>query len=81
MTLVPSRELRNKTREVLMRAEAGEEIAITVDGRPVASLVPLRGRRRWMPRDEFLQLFEGAQADPGLARELKELVPDTTDEL
>ena len=43
MTAVPSRELRNDTRGVLRRAETGEPIEITVDGRPVAALVPLVG--------------------------------------
>ena len=31
--------------EVLRRAEAGEELTITVSGRPVASLGPAKGRR------------------------------------
>ena len=64
-----------------MRAESGEEISITVDGRTVVSLVPIDGGKRWMPRAEFLQFFQSSQADPGLTKELQDLIPDTTDEL
>ncbi len=45
MATVPQRELRNNISEVLRRAEAGERIVVTVDGRPVAELGPLSGSR------------------------------------
>jgi prevent-host-death family protein len=35
------RELRNNVAAVLRRAEAGERIVVTVDGRPVAQIGPL----------------------------------------
>lgn len=41
-THVPQRELRNNPGEVLARVERGEELTITVRGRPVADLVPTR---------------------------------------
>jgi prevent-host-death family protein len=47
MATIPQKELRNQVSEVLRRAEAGEEITITVAGRPVAQLGPA-GRRRWV---------------------------------
>lgn len=47
MATIPQKELRNHVGEVLRRAEAGEEITITVAGRPVAQLGPT-GRRRWV---------------------------------
>lgn len=81
MAEAASRELRNATRGLLRRVEAGEEIVITVDGRPVAMLGPVSATRRWMPRAEFVHRLSSRQADPGLARELHELAPDTTDEL
>jgi prevent-host-death family protein len=43
MATIPQKELRNHVGEVLRRAEAGEELTITVSGRPVAQLGPLRG--------------------------------------
>lgn len=78
---VPSRELRNDTRGVLARVERGEDVTITVDGRPVARLRPLGRRSRWIRRAEFLALVEGNQADAGLADELARLVPETTDDV
>lgn len=45
MATIPQRELRNKVSEVLRRAEAGERIVVTVDGRPVAELGPVSGSR------------------------------------
>ena len=47
MATIPQKELRNNVGEVLRRAEAGEEITITVAGREVARLVPT-GRRQWV---------------------------------
>lgn len=81
-TEIASRELRNDTGALLRRVEAGEQVVITVAGRAVARLLPLeRHRPTWMPRAEFMQSVLPYQADPGLRSDLKELVPDTTDDL
>ena len=81
MTEVASRELRNQTRALLDRAAAGEDITITVNGRPVARLVRPEARQRWLPRETFAVRILGHQADPGLAADLGKLAPDTTDDL
>jgi len=81
MSEVASRELRNNTRGLLERVEGGEEVTITVDGRPVATLQAIGGRSRWMSRAEFLRRVVGHQADAALTDELRELAPDTTDDL
>jgi prevent-host-death family protein len=47
MATIPQKELRNNVGEVLRRAEAGEEITITVAGRPVAQLGPVM-QKRWI---------------------------------
>jgi prevent-host-death family protein len=47
MATIPQKELRNNVGEVLRRAEAGEEITITVAGRPVAQLGPVM-QKRWV---------------------------------
>lgn len=78
---VTSRELRNNTRSLLARVEAGEVVTITVDGRPVAVLQPLGRRPRWLGRDEFLHRVVPHRADAGLRHDLVELAPDTTDDL
>jgi prevent-host-death family protein len=81
MTEVASRELRNETRSLLKRVEAGESVTITVSGRPVAVLQPVGRRPRWIGRDEFLHRIQGHQADPGLTSDLEKLAPDSTDDL
>jgi prevent-host-death family protein len=81
MAEVASRELRNDTRGVLRRVEGGEDVVITVDGRPVAVLQPVGARPRWLARERFVADFLGKQADPGLRQELRDLAPDTTDDL
>lgn len=81
MTDVASRELRNQTRMLLDRVEAGERLTITVDGRPVALLGPVGRRRRWMPRSEFASMVIRAQADPGLTTDLRELAGEMTDDV
>lgn len=82
MDSVASRDLRNDTAGVLRRVQSGERVTITVSGRPVAELVPLRRTRRsWIGRDELMSRLRSAQADPGLRHDLAQLVGDTTDDL
>jgi len=78
---IPARELRNDVSAVLRRVEAGERLRVTVSGRPVAELVPLPGRPQSIPWDSFVRGRERWQADPGLASELADLLPGTTDDL
>jgi prevent-host-death family protein len=84
MTEVASRELRNDTAGLIRRAAAGEDIVITVNGKPAARLTALAtptGRRKWLPRDELIEMLLGSQADPGLRDDLKFMDDDTTDDL
>ena len=82
MTAVASRDLRNHTADVLRRAAAGEEITITVAGRPVAQLVAIRSRsRRAFSREEMTAMLRTSQADLGLRVDLAKLAGDTTDDL
>ena len=62
METVGLRELRQNASELVRRAEEGEEITITVSGRPGARLVPATSRawRRWA---DVAELFAGP-ADP-----------------
>ncbi len=78
---VASRELRNDTRGLLGRVEAGEDVVITVDGRPVAVLRPIGLRPRWVSRQEFIRRFSKRQGDYAMTQDLRELAPDTTDDL
>ena len=78
---IGSRELRNNTRALLARVEAGESITITVAGRPVAFLEPVDRRPRFVSKDEFVRRVVENQADAGLRLDLAALAPDTTDDL
>jgi len=81
MTDVPARELRNDVSRVLRRVEAGERLRVTVSGRPVAELVPLAARPRSMSWETFVEGIEEWRADPGLDRDLADLLPETTDDV
>ena len=80
---VGTRELRNATAALLRRVQEGEEVTITVRGEPVAALVPLRTepRRRWISRDDLLEILLTSQADSGLTADLAALGDETTDDL
>lgn len=81
MTDIPARDLRNDVSAVLRRVEHGERLRVTVSGRPVAELVPLPTRPQSMAWATFLRRSARWRADPGLAGELAELLPGTTDDL
>ena len=82
MSDVASRDLRNDTAGVLKRVQDGEDVVITLNGRPVARLVPVQpARRRWLPKAELVRRLAEAQADPGLRADLAILAGDTTDDL
>jgi prevent-host-death family protein len=78
---VPARDLRIDVSAVLRRVEKGERLRVTVSGRPVAELVPLATRPRSMNWDAFVQGSEEWRADVALARELADLLPETTDDV
>jgi prevent-host-death family protein len=78
---VGSRELRNNTRRLLERVEAGEKITITVDGRPIALLVPMERKPRWISKNELIATLSRLVPDPELADDLRRLAPDTTDDI
>src|ERR1039458_1204059 len=82
MTAIPARDLRNHTAEVLRRVEAGEEIEVLRDNRPVAKIIPLSRRRQWLPAAEIgHELVRLGPDTTGLAEELRATLTDTTDDL
>ena len=62
MVVVGLRELRQQASELVRRVEAGEEVTITVAGRPSVRMVPA-APRAWRPYSAFAELFDGP-ADP-----------------
>ena len=77
MATIPQKELRNHVGEVLRRAEAGEQFTITVSGRPVAQLGPVR-TRQWVPSTQLADLW-AAPPDPTLEKDLEALAGELTD--
>ena len=73
MTTTGLRELRQQASELVRQAEAGETITVTVSGREVAELGPVR-RNRWRRGTEIADVFRGA-ADQDWARD-RESVDD-----
>lgn len=82
MTTVASRDLRNHTAEVLRQVSDGTRVTITVNGKPVAEIGPVRATRsQFFSRSELIGLLTHHQADPGLTQDLETLAGDTTDDL
>ena len=77
MEIVGLRELRQNASELVRRAEEGEEITITVAGRPGARLVPAASRtwRRWA---DVAELFAGP-ADPAWNDDREEIAHEVRD--
>ena len=58
MSTIGLRELRQQASELVRRVEAGEEITITVAGRPSARMVAV-APQRWRRFDDVQDLFRG----------------------
>lgn len=74
MLTIGLRELRQRASDLLRRVEQGEEVTITVAGRPSARLVPV-SPRTWRTWDDVADLFHGP-GDLHWARD-RDLVDDT----
>jgi prevent-host-death family protein len=82
MSSIPVRDLRHHTAEVLRRVEAGEEIEVLRGSRPVARIVPMSWRRRWVPAPEVVKHLMALGPDTtGLADELRVTLAQTTEDL
>jgi prevent-host-death family protein len=82
MSVIASRDLRNRTAEVLRRVVNGDRVTITVNAVAVAELAPLTPTRRpTISRAELMTLLARRQADAGLRDDLAELAADTAADL
>jgi prevent-host-death family protein len=77
MATIPQKELRNHVGNVLRRAEAGEHFTITVSGRPVAELGPIRARQ-WVSSAQLSDLWS-TPPDPTLNEQLQHLDEEVRD--
>lgn len=46
-------DLRTRSGEIMDAVERGESFIVTLDGRPIGKLIPLRRGRRFVSRQEF----------------------------
>lgn len=67
MSVVGLRELRQHASDIVRRVEEGEEIVVTVAGRPSARLVPIQ-RQQWRSHADIAELFRG-EPDPDWQRD------------
>jgi len=72
-TTIPQRVLRNRSGEVLRRAEAGERFTVTVGGRPVAELGPLERRSQAPTFDRLNAILDDTPVDASWAADLAAL--------
>jgi len=75
------RDLRNRTASVIDAVKAGERVVLTVNGDPMADIVPHGRRSRWLGGESLREQLKERAADPALRRELDDLVGQTLDEL
>lgn len=75
------RDLRNHTASVIDAVKGGERVVLTVNGEPLADIVPHGARTRWLGGDRLRRQLADRAADPALARELDVLAGQTLDAL
>lgn len=59
---ITQRDLRTKSREIMDAVEHGQSFTVTRDGHRIGELIPLRRRRRFVPRQEFAAMSRNAPA-------------------
>jgi prevent-host-death family protein len=50
---ITQRDLRSRSKEIMDAVEHGQSFTVTRDGHRIGELIPLRRRRRFVPRQEF----------------------------
>jgi prevent-host-death family protein len=60
---ITQRDLRNRSKEIMDAVENGQAFTVTRDGHRIGELIPLRHRRRFVPRQEFAAMSRSA---PGM---------------
>ncbi|TCO14808.1 antitoxin (DNA-binding transcriptional repressor) of toxin-antitoxin stability system [Kribbella steppae] len=57
---ITQRDLRMRSREIMDAVQGGQIFIVTRDGHRIGELVPLRRRRRFVPRAEFAAMSRTA---------------------
>jgi prevent-host-death family protein len=59
---ISQRDLRTRSREIMDAVEHGHSFTVTRDGHRIGELIPLRQRRRFVPKQEFIAMSRNAPA-------------------
>jgi prevent-host-death family protein len=59
---ITQRDLRSRSREIMDAVEHGQSFTVTRDGHRIGELIPLRRRRRLVPREEFAAVSRNTPA-------------------
>ncbi len=59
---ITQRDLRTRSREIMDAVEHGQSFTVTRDGHRIGELIPLRQRRRFVSRQEFIAMSRNAPA-------------------
>ncbi|WP_455356754.1 type II toxin-antitoxin system Phd/YefM family antitoxin [Streptomyces sp. SYSU K217416] len=57
---ITQRDLRTKSKEIMDAVQSGQSFTVTRDGHRIGELIPLRRRRRFVPRGEFAAMSRTA---------------------
>ncbi|MFE9773081.1 type II toxin-antitoxin system Phd/YefM family antitoxin [Streptomyces sp. NPDC005931] len=57
---ITQRDLRTRSQEIMDAVQGGQAFTVTRDGHRVGELIPLRRRRRFVPRAEFAAMSRTA---------------------
>jgi prevent-host-death family protein len=57
---ITQRDLRQRSKEIMDAVQNGQSFTVTRDGHRIGELVPLRRRRRFVPRAEFAAMSRTA---------------------
>ena len=57
---ITQRDLRTRSKEIMDAVQDGQAFTVTRDGHRIGELVPLRRRRRFVPRGEFAAMSRTA---------------------
>ena len=83
--MVPLRsaaEANRRFSQLLRAVREGDSYVVTAHGKPVAKIIPMSRRSRWLPATEIgRELARLGPDTTGLAEELRQALTDTTDDL
>ena len=73
---ISQRDLRLRSKEIMDSVERGQAFTVTRDGHQIGELIPLRRRRTFVPRSEFLTSAGTGAVNPQTFRDDLDAVID-----